>query len=234
MKNPLLILAIAALSAFTMGWFGHRVLINSQAPVKTPPQGYSLPEKKIESLPVLNVSTPLATTDSQLVQKETPRQITAKAYPDTTWDLQEMRITYADGTIKTFLTYLPKISFADFPARSVFKGKMRKALNFSACSSGKLYQKATQKAVSGGVNFAGQYALAIIPCGLGCWSSTLTDLKTGKVLAGPHAVTGYQFQQNSTLLLINPPDSAGYYEACEDCAPMPLRWTGTRFLPVKP
>jgi hypothetical protein len=61
-------------------------------------------------------------------------------------------------------------------------------------------------------NFGGHYNLARWGCGTTCINGAITNLKTGKVYDLPPATIDYDFRNNSILLVINPPDSTGYYD----------------------
>ncbi len=68
--------------------------------------------------------------------------------------------------------------------------------------------------------FAGHYSLATWGCGSPCQQSLLIDRRDGKIYDSPPASGGYEFQKNSRMLLINPPDSLGYYfKDCSYCRP---------------
>ncbi len=72
-----------------------------------------------------------------------------------------------------------------------------------------------------GINFAGHYSITEWGCGSNCFETAITDIKTGKVYAGPtsYDVGGVRFDRqyidfrpDSKLIIINPPDSLGFYD----------------------
>lgn len=68
--------------------------------------------------------------------------------------------------------------------------------------------------------FAGHYTLATWGCGSPCQMSVLIDRRTGKIYDAPTASVGYKFQKDSRMLIVNPPDSLGYYiKDCPYCKP---------------
>ncbi len=60
-------------------------------------------------------------------------------------------------------------------------------------------------------NFAGHYTFVDWGCGSPCYNSLLIDRQTGKIYDSPDAVFGYDFRSNSRMLIVNPPDSNGFY-----------------------
>ncbi len=237
MKQPLFVLAICTITTFAMGWFGHRVFSKSTAP---PPEQSILKEatKKIDS-PVIELKDTLLVKSTVIPIPKISEQennlpksniILTSATNDTLWnDALEIIVKSPDGSIEIKRKFKPAKTFDDFEVTEKFKGKPAKDLNFSTCKYGKLYKTASKKALKSGAVFAGRFAFAKINCGTGCYSSTIIDLKTGKVYDGPHASSGYKYKLNSRLLLINPPHSNGYYTPCEDCEPVLYEWTGKEF-----
>ena len=234
MKQPLIVLAICTITTFAMGWFGHRVFSKSTAPA--PVQSILKDEiKKIDS-PLIQVKdTLVAKADSpsipKLIEQENnlPKSniILTSATNDTLWnDAMEIIVKSPDGSIDIKRKFKPSKTFKDFPVTEKFKGKPAKELNFSTCKYGKLYKTASKKALKSGPVFAGRFAFASINCGTGCYSSTIIDMKTGKVYDGPHASSGYQYKLNSRLLIVNPPPPGGFYTPCEVCEPVMYEWTG--------
>lgn len=237
MKHPLIVLAICTITTFAMGWFGHRVFSKSTAPAL---EQTILKEsiKKIDSPAVTVKDTLLAKSADTITPKiseqdnnlSKPNIILASATSDTLWnDASEIIVKSPDGSIDIKRKFNPAKTFKDFAVTEKFKSKPAKELDFSTCKYGKLYKTASKKAVGSGAVFAGRFAFASIECGTGCYSSTIIDLKTGKVYDGPHASSGYQYKLNSRLLIVNPPPSNGFYSPCEDCAPEVYEWTGKEF-----
>ncbi len=234
MKQPLLVLAICTITTFAMGWFGHRVFSKSTAP--SPEQSILKEEiKKIDTPVIEPKDTLLAKSAIAPLPKITEQDnnipktniILTSATNDTLWnDDVEIIVKSPDGSINIKRRFKPAKTFNDFAVTEKFKGKPVKELNFSTCKYGKLYKTASKKALKTGPVFAGRFAFASIKCGSGCFSSTIVDVKNGKVYDGPHASSGYKFKLNSRLLIINPPPSNGLYTPCEDCEPVMYEWTG--------
>jgi hypothetical protein len=68
--------------------------------------------------------------------------------------------------------------------------------------------------------FAGHYSLIYWGCGSPCQMSVIVDRRDGKIYDSPAASVGYEFQKDSRMLLVNPPDSLGnYIEDCPYCIP---------------
>jgi hypothetical protein len=73
-----------------------------------------------------------------------------------------------------------------------------------------------------GLNFAGHYSIVTWGCGTNCEYGAIVDLQTGIVYAIPTASGGYGYKKNSRLLVVNPPDSSGFYDDCIYCLPPEL------------
>jgi hypothetical protein len=144
-------------------------------------------------------------------------------------DELELVIKEKDGSINILRKFIPKKSFKDFIVTEKFNGLPPKQLNFSFCKYGKLYQTASRQSADNGADFAGHYAFARMGCGTSCQVSTIIDLKTGNVYAGPEATGGYDYKLDSRILIVNPPDSNGLYQPCSYCTPELYLWTGNSF-----
>lgn len=242
MKNPLIVLLICAITTFTMGWFGHRVFSKSRAKTLQQQQEQIVPEqtKKADTPKISAPDTMVAKkADTNVVKpiEETnpaaPPIILASAVNDTLWnDDKEVIIKSPDGSVEIKRKFKTSKSFKDFPAEKLtIKGS--KPLDFSTSKYGKLYKTATKKSADKGINFGGRYSFVSIECGEGCFSSTIVDMKTGKVYDGPHASGGYLFKSSSRLLIVNPPQPDGFYEPCELCEPILYVWSGKEFKKLK-
>jgi hypothetical protein len=139
----------------------------------------------------------------------------------------------SDGSVGVLRKFNPKKTFKDFPATEVFTGESPKTLNYSTCKYGRLFRSVTKSVVKEGANFAGHYAFARMGCGTSCRVSTITDLTTGNVYAGPEATGGYEFKIDSRLIVVNPPDSIGLYYPCFYCTPQQYFWTGDSLIQVE-
>jgi uncharacterized lipoprotein NlpE involved in copper resistance len=144
-------------------------------------------------------------------------------------DELELVIKETDGTIIVLRKFSPKKTFKDFTVEEKFDGLPPKELNFSFCKYGKLYKTASKEAADNGADFAGHYSFARMGCGTNCQVSTIIDLKTGNVYAGPEAAGGYDYKLDSRILIVNPPDSNGLYQPCQYCTPEQYLWTGSSF-----
>lgn len=122
-----------------------------------------------------------------------------------------------------------RYQFSDFPLQKPLISKAKTPIEFRTCSSGKLYRNQTLAAVKKGMNLGGKLTFCSIPCGSYCYSSTITDLSTGKVYAGPDASTGYTFRSDSRLLIVNDPQNID----CEECAVEYYVWIGNGFKKLK-
>jgi len=98
-----------------------------------------------------------------------------------------------------------------------FNGK-RVGINYSSNKTARQFRSAISWSINKfGMNFAGHYNIARWGCGTSCISGAITDLKTGNVYDLPPASLDYKFKNTSRLLVINPPDSSGYFDYCSYC-----------------
>jgi hypothetical protein len=139
----------------------------------------------------------------------------------------ELVVKEADGRVYIWRKFNPKTTFKDYPVSKKFSGQIPKNLNFSTCKYGKSYKTASRQAADKGADFAGHYAFARMGCGTNCQVSTIIDLTTGKVYAGPVASGGYDFKLDSKMIIVNPPDSSGLYspQCPTNCKPEQYLWT---------
>ncbi len=229
MKKPVLVLAITAFATFVMGWVAHRVYRNTKEAETETTQ--LIPTSTTTAIP--KPDTAAASKPDSFIYQHTvynPPPIDSTSKPVETKPVADSS-SVAEETEEKKL-YKPKHSFDDFPAGERYRGPFPRKLDFSTCQSGQLYRKETRQALENGMNFGGRFVFVKIPCGADCFSSTLLDLKTGKVYAGPHAVNGYRFKSNSRLLLVNPPDQDGRYTPCEVCEPTLYVFNGKKFVMV--
>lgn len=100
------------------------------------------------------------------------------------------------------------------------------------------YSDILQAASTDGVSFASRYAMAIWSCGTGCEVSAVIDLATGTVTRGPVAELGFDYRDDSRLLIVNPPAAVAQHVAdAGGCGAGALlsststfyEWTGSRF-----
>jgi hypothetical protein len=109
-----------------------------------------------------------------------------------------------------------------------FAGR-RAGINYSNNNTARRFRSAIKWSIDKfGVNFAGHYNLATWGCGTSCQNGAITDLKTGKVYDIPMASFDYEFRNDSKLLVVNPPDSTGYYDDCSYCEPELWVWNESK------
>ena len=115
------------------------------------------------------------------------------------------------------IKFEPSISFSDF------KVKVEKANakpNLKSHELGRKFRTVIRKECENSESlFAGHYTFVSWGCGSPCQMSLLIDRRTGNIYDAPTAALGYKFQKDSRMLIVNPPDSSGYYEKCSYCKP---------------
>ena len=125
-----------------------------------------------------------------------------------------------DKTPSSLIKFEPYVDFNDFKVNSVDHKKYadldlksnRVAFGFrTRLQEGYQAKKA---------NFAGHYTFVDWGCGSACQSSLLIDRRTGRIYDSPTASLGYEFRIDSRMLIVNPPDSTGFYEDCYYCKPV--------------
>jgi len=130
-------------------------------------------------------------------------------------------ITHVDSV--HFKKFVPPIEFHQFSV-DAFNGK-RAGIQYASNKTAQQFRTAINSSIDKfGMNFAGHYNLARWGCGTSCINGAITDLITGKVYNLPPATLDYAFQNNSRLLVVNPPDSLGYYNYCSYCEPELWVW----------
>ena len=106
----------------------------------------------------------------------------------------------------------------------ILTGK-RTTMNYSGNRTVRRFRSAINWSIDKfGLNFAGHYNLARWGCGTSCQKGAITDLKTGRVYDIPAASLDYDFRKDSRLLVVNPPDSTGFYDYCSYCEPELWLW----------
>jgi len=109
------------------------------------------------------------------------------------------------------LKFKPYIYFNDFKvwvANAPIKAPIKRAGNPLA----KEYRTTIKETYNHeGINFGGHYCFAHWGCGSDCKMSALVDVNTGIVYTGPESEEGYKFKKNSRMMIVNPPDSTGFY-----------------------
>jgi hypothetical protein len=108
-------------------------------------------------------------------------------------------------------------------------------LDFSKYKYKKSFITVTKEGVKdNGVNFAGHFCFVYWGCGSPCKLSAVVDMKTGIVYNGLSGETGYKFKKTSKVIIVNPPDSSGWYNKNAFWEqPSQYIWTGNKFIKVK-
>jgi hypothetical protein len=135
-----------------------------------------------------------------------------KLYGDTTID--KGTISYAS------LKFEPYIGFDDFKVTKVDNKKYAELVLKSNKDANNFRTRIREGYSADTANFAGHYTFVYWGCGSPCQSSLLIDRKTGKIYDSPGASLGYDFRVDSKMLIVNPPDSSGFYDDCFYCKPI--------------
>ena len=119
------------------------------------------------------------------------------------------------------IKFVTKYKFDDFPVIKIDSKKMKVQLNTNINSFTKSYKTMINESYeSEEINFAGKYILNYWGCGSPCAVGIAINTRNGKLIEIPASSVGYQFQKNSRLLIVNPPDSLDYYiKDCVYCKP---------------
>ena len=145
------------------------------------------------------------------------------------WSTDNVRIwgDTSNGKIKidyTSYKFEPYISFEDFKVDDLFTGK-KALINYQSNVTARRYKtRITETYQEQGLNFGGHYCFVWWGCGSPCKASAIVDLENGKVYDGPTSALGYNFKKNSTMIIINPGDSTGFYDDCAYCHPEIWIW----------
>lgn len=117
-----------------------------------------------------------------------------------------------------------KHHFKDYPAQ-VYHGRMVKKADRNSNPAARQFRTRIAYTYKKGINFAGHYCFVYWGCGTECQSSVILDVINGKVYDGVVATGGYDFQKNSRMLMVNPPDSSNSYNSrCSYCVPEIYVW----------
>lgn len=128
----------------------------------------------------------------------------SKVIGDTT--IEKKKIFY------TQLKFEPYISFDEFKVSNVYHGK-KAQINYNSNKTAKKFNTViTNTYNNSAVNFGGNYIFAMWGCGTDCQQCAIIDLTDGRVYDGPVASELYDFRDNSRMLIVNPPDSSGFYD----------------------
>ena len=116
------------------------------------------------------------------------------------------------------IKFEPHISFSDFKV-NIENANAKPDLNSNEL--GQKFRSAIREEYENDESlFAGHYSFAYWGCGSPCQMSVIVDKRNGKIYDSPTASVGYKFQKDSRMLIVNPPDSLGYYNKdCPYCKP---------------
>lgn len=81
-----------------------------------------------------------------------------------------------------------------------------KPVDLSTHKDAKTYKTRLREGAKVGPNFAGHYTVVSFGCGTQCQDNWVIDEKTGKIIDRFESTIGTQYELNSSLLIINPPD----------------------------
>lgn len=136
------------------------------------------------------------------------------ASPVTIWASDGVEI-YADTTLcrptihSVRKKFEPYITFEDFPVKRDFD---RPKANLILDKDAKRFRTMIADAFEEDTeHFAGHYIFVYWGCGSPCHDGVLIDRNTGRIYHIPDAAAGYDFRDNSRLLITNLPDTSGFY-----------------------
>lgn len=152
---------------------------------------------------------------------------------DTIYKDSKLLIIKANNSVDTFLKYTSNINDSLYFINPE-EIKLNKKLNFSKYEYKKQFiTRTTQEVQEHQVNFAGHYSFVYWGCRSPCKLSAVVDLKTGIVYDGIPSAIGYSFKKDSRILIVNPPDSSGWYFKYPWGPPTQYIWTGKKFKELK-
>ncbi len=124
------------------------------------------------------------------------------------------------GNSHGLIKFEPFISFEDFKVERIIHEKQAD-IDFKSYDGANHFRTRLKEAYKADTaNFAGHYTFVYWGCGTSCQSSLLIDRLTGRVFDAPNANLGYEFRIDSRMLVVNPPDKAGFYGDCFYCNPV--------------
>ncbi len=181
-------------------------------------------------------SDSLVKESSNLKSKPKRENLAYKIANDTIYKDSVMIIVKSAKSIKsaesidTLFKFNSQLDNKKFKVK-VKKLKLDKELNFDKYDNKKMFITATKNGVrKSGVNFAGKFCFVYWGCGSPCQISAVVDMESGIVYNGLPSALGYEFKKDSKILIVNPPDSSGYYpkNTWVDY-PTEYIWTGKKF-----
>lgn len=167
-----------------------------------------------------DLSKPLTNGNTQIIgQDSLTKTQSEKTQPtiDLIRETENLRLnldttTDKDNSSCASIKFEPFLSFDDFKVGSIDHKKYANLDLKSNKDASNFRTRLTEGYSSDTANFAGHYSLVYWGCGSPCQSSLVIDRKTGKIYDSPGASLGYDFRVQSRMLMVNPPDSSGYYD----------------------
>ncbi|HRH59366.1 MAG TPA: hypothetical protein PL045_02290 [Chitinophagaceae bacterium] len=153
---------------------------------------------------------------------------------DTLCKNKDTIIIQTPHTIDTLLKFNSSINKKKYFVTAE-KIQLQEKLDFSNYEYKKKYITVTKEGVQKqGVNFAGHFCFVYWGCGSPCKLSAVVDMKTGIVYNGVPSSIGYAFEKNSKVIVVNPPDSSGWYNKnTPHHIPTQYVWTDKEFIEMK-
>ncbi len=173
----------------------------------------------------------LSCSDRKDIQQKNESVESAKSKKSLSKPKAKIDIIYNEGGIKLYgdtsikkdkiswgsIKFEPYIGFSDF---KVAIEKADAKIDLSSNELGKKFRTVIRTDYENPKShFAGHYSFSFWGCGSPCQMSVIVDRKTGKIYDSPTATRGYEFRKDSRMLIVNPPDSLGYYDNCSYCKP---------------
>ncbi|WP_298309130.1 hypothetical protein [Flavobacterium sp.] len=180
---------------------------------------------------IISVFLLLSCSDKKNIDKKEMVTDTVKSKKTTTKPKPKIDIIYDDGRIKLYgdtsiekdkiswglIKFEPYINFSDF---KVEIQNVKAKIDLNSNELGREFRTAIRTDYENPKSlFAGHYSFSYWGCGSPCQMSVIIDRKTGKIYDSPTASLGYEFRNDSRMLIVNPPDSLGYYDNCSYCKP---------------
>lgn len=175
-------------------------------------------------------SDSLVKENSNLKSKPKKENLMYKIVNDTIYRNSVMIIVKSSKSIDTLFKFNSQLDNKKFKVK-VKNLKLDKELNFDKYDARKMFITATKYGVrKSGVNFAGKFCFVYWGCGSSCQISAVVDMESGIVYNGLTSGLGYKFKKDSKILIVNPPDSSGYYfKNSAVGSPTEYIWTGKKF-----
>lgn len=109
-----------------------------------------------------------------------------------------------------------EVTFDWYPAM-LFEGPLAEP-DFSTNPKAEQFKTRIIAACADGINFAGHYTLVTMGCGTACQFGMVVDRKTGAIYDGFTSELGYDFRDDSSLLIKNPEALAYTQDELDACS----------------